>query len=65
VRVAFHRSGIETNHLEQIAGALSRLPGVGAMRNRPVADDLPDLAAWIERGKRILKNHLDAAALVA
>src|SRR5258708_33848800 len=35
------------------------------MRDRSVADDLSDLAAWIEGSKRILKDHLDTAALGA
>src|SRR3982074_1829862 len=64
MRVAFDRTSIETDQPQEIAGALPRQFWVGAVRNRSVADDLPDLAAWIERGKRILKDHLDAAALV-
>src|SRR5260370_41015931 len=35
------------------------------MRDRSVADDLSELAAWSEGSKRILKDHLDTAALVA
>ena len=61
----FHRAGIETDQAEQFAGSLSRCRWIDAVRDRSVSDDVADLAARIERGERILKNHLDAAALFA
>src|SRR5260370_99250 len=57
--VAFHRARIETHHGEQLAGTLPRSLGINAIGDRPVANDGADLAARIERGERILKDHLD------
>src|SRR6478672_178247 len=47
------------------AGALARCRRIDAMRDRAIGDDVADLSARVERGERILKNHLDAAALFA
>jgi len=43
VRVAVIAPGIETNHVEQVAGALPSQLWSGAMRIRPVADICPTL----------------------
>src|SRR4029077_20375329 len=62
---ALHRALIETDQLQELAGALPRRVRIDAMRDRAVGDDMADLAARIERGERIRKDHLDAAALPA
>ena len=51
--------------LRNLVSTLSRRRWIYAMRNRSVGDDVADFAARIKRGERILKNHLDPAALFA
>src|SRR5205823_8608872 len=64
-RKAFQRARIEADQAEQFAGTLSRCGRIDAMRDRPIGNDVTDLSAWIERGERILEDHLNAAALFA
>ena len=65
MRKPFHRARIEADEAEQLTGALSRRRGIDAMRDRAVGDDAADLPARVEGSERILKHHLDAAALLA
>ncbi len=65
VRIAVERTGIEADHPQQITRALHRDLGIGAAGDRAIGDDLADPAARIERGERVLEDHLDAVALRA
>lgn len=65
MRIAFGRAGIEANHLQELTRAIECYLGLGAGSDRAVGDDVADLAARIERGERILKDHLDAVAFGA
>jgi hypothetical protein len=65
VRIAFHGARVEADQTQEVVGALSRGGRIRAVGDRAIGDDIADLAARIERSERVLKYHLDAAALLA
>src|SRR5262245_31087487 len=64
VRVPSRGVGRQANRLQQLADSRARLPPAGPDSVRPerLADDPPDAVAWIERGERVLEDHLHPPA---
>ena len=62
MRKAARGGRIETDERQKLLGASKSLCRRNPVRNWPVGDDPSDAAARVERGKRILENHLDVFA---
>ena len=67
VRVAVHVIGRQADELEQLAHPLARSPRRAAAPwiSERVAEDLPDALARVERGVRVLEDHLHLAPVRA
>src|SRR4051812_9204976 len=65
VRIAIQRLRIESHEREQTPDALQRFRARRAVHDEPLCHQVPGLAPGIERGERVLENHLDVPRLGA